>query len=46
MVGRFVEILDEASATRILLHDGTGNIQFTVYNDQSPDWGLKRGSWA
>lgn len=45
VMGRLLDIHDDASSCRILLHDGTGSIQFTVYTDASEQWSVERGTW-
>jgi hypothetical protein len=45
VMGRLLDISDDASACRIMLHDGTGSIQFTVYTDASEQWASERGTW-
>jgi hypothetical protein len=45
VVGRLVEIEDDASTCKILLHDGTGTIQLTKYTEEGADWAVTRGTW-
>jgi hypothetical protein len=45
VMGRLVDINDDASTCRILLHDGTGSIQFAVYTDQTEQWAAERSTW-
>ena len=44
IVGRILDLQDDHTTCRILLHDGTGSIQFTHYVEQSDAWSTKRGA--
>ena len=44
IVGRLLDMTDDSSTFRFLVHDGTGSIQFTHYVEQGEAWSLKRGS--
>ena len=46
IVGKLVEIQDEASTCKFLLFDGTGSIQLTKYTDQSAEWANQRSLWT
>ena len=44
IVGRLLDMNDDSSTFRFLVHDGTGSMQFTHYVEQGEAWSLKRGS--
>ena len=45
ILGRMLDIQDELSFIRFLIHDGTGSMQFTYYYDNnSNSWNAKRSS--
>ena len=45
IMGRLMDISDDASTCTIMLHDGTGSIRFTLYTDATEQWAAERGTW-
>lgn len=45
LVGRIVAIEDDASTCKVMIHDGTGTAQFTIYTDNGL-WPATRETYA
>ena len=45
LVGRIVAIEDDASTCKVMIHDGTGTAQFTIYTDNGL-WPATRATYT